>query len=681
MKKILILIILLGWKLTMFSIPAYKKVSKIKQSDGTFLNVILCGDEYSHFFMTTDSVPVFETSDGFCYGSLNNDTITISEDLAHNYSERTNNEKKNIENKNTIKNFFFKKHQEKQDNENSRRFNVSKHFRSLGVPKTFVGSKKGLVILVNFANLSMSSTDAHDEFNELFNKEGYSKNGSVGSVHDYFYDQSYGKFDLTFDVIGPVTISRNYSYYGANSEITGSDKRAYEMIIEACQLVDDKVDFKDYDWDGDGEVDQVFVIYAGYGEHAGAPSNTIWPHESSLGNRSITLDGVKINTYACSSELNGNYGKTLSGIGTPCHEFSHCLGLPDLYDTDYSGAFGMSVWDVMDSGSYSGPELNCEIPYGYSAYERWFAGWLEPKELSSTQHIDALANLEEEPVAYIIYNQRNHNEYYILENHQPYKWYQYVRDNKGMHGLMITHVDYDFRAWAANAVNPNSKHQRMSIIPADNSYGTSESEYLGDLFPGSNKIKWLTNSSHINTGGKLFNENIDGSYCMNRSIGNITENIDGTISFDMVANEDVPTPKINEITNISADGYLVSWQPISGASCYIVEQIAYEISSNFLPVVKKEIKENILETTQCMNWLTANGTTKVHVKSVVNGFESEWSELVDVPKAASGISPVIDVANNQQEYYSIDGIRLQQPQKGLILIKKGNKVKKYFIAH
>ena len=106
MKKILILIILLGWKLTMFSIPAYKKVSKIKQSDGTFLNVILCGDEYSHFFMTTDSVPVFETSDGFCYGSLNNDTITISEDLAHNYSERTNNEKKYIENKNTIKNFF-----------------------------------------------------------------------------------------------------------------------------------------------------------------------------------------------------------------------------------------------------------------------------------------------------------------------------------------------------------------------------------------------------------------------------------------------------------------------------------------------------------------------------------------------------------------------------------------------
>lgn len=129
------------------------------------------------------------------------------------------------------------------------------------------------------------------------------------------------------------------------------------MIIEACQLVDDKVNFKDYDWDGDGEVDQVFVIYAGYGEHAGAPSNTIWPHESSLGNRSIMLDGVRINTYACSSELNGNSGQVMAGIGTPCHEFSHCLGFPDLYDTDYSGAFGMSYWDVMNSGSHSGPKI------------------------------------------------------------------------------------------------------------------------------------------------------------------------------------------------------------------------------------------------------------------------------------------------------------------------------------
>ncbi len=680
MKKILILIILLGYGLAMFPIPALKKVSIKKQSDGTFLDVVLCGDEYSHFFMTLDSIPVFDTSLGFCYGSLNNDSILISRDLAHNRSVRTDREKKYFDSKDAIKNFLMRNHDDRQDNENLRRIKMSMLSRSLGVPKTFVGGKKGLVILVNFANLSMASSDAHGEFDALFNKEGYSKNGSVGSVHDYFYDQSYGKFNLAFDVVGPVTVSRNYGYYGANSEISGSDKRAYEMIIEACQLVDDKVNFKDYDWDGDGEVDQVFVIYAGYGEHAGAPSNTIWPHESSLGNRSIMLDGVRINTYACSSELNGNSGQVMAGIGTPCHEFSHCLGFPDLYDTDYSGAFGMSYWDVMNSGSHSGPKNNGEVPYGYSAYERWLAGWLEMKEISSTQHIDALPNLEETPEAYIVYNEGNKNEYYILENHQPSKWFKYVRNYTDMHGLMVTHVDYDQRAWANNVVNPNAKHQRMSIIPADNRYGETEQELRGDLFPGSNNVQWLTNDSHVNVGGHLFNENTDGSYRMNRIIGNVSENSDGSISMDIVFSEDVPTPVVKDITEIDDNGYTLNWVAVPNAEYYIVEQNSYKISANFIPTIKKQTVDKVLDTSLRLDWLT-NGTTNVHVKSVVNGFESDWSELLEVPKLSNGINVIMNETSSLQEYYSLDGIRLKQPRKGLVLMKKNGKVKKYFVTH
>lgn len=208
MKKILLVIILLGYGFTMLSIPALKKVSKIKQPDGTFLNVILCGDEYSHFFMTTDSIPVFETSFGFCYGRLENGTIAISEELAHNNLERLDYEKKYVEEQNKLRIFLVKKNKEKRNVENLRRINARQQTRTLGVPGSFVGSKKGLVILVNFANLSMASSDAQGEFDALFNKEGYSKNGSVGSVHDYFYDQSYGKFNLTFDIVGPVTIVR-----------------------------------------------------------------------------------------------------------------------------------------------------------------------------------------------------------------------------------------------------------------------------------------------------------------------------------------------------------------------------------------------------------------------------------------------------------------------------------------
>ena len=190
MKRFLILIILLCSGITAFSIPALKKVSKIKQPDGNFLDVILCGDEYSHFFMTTDSVPVFETSLGFCYGSLENGAITISEELAHNNLERLDNEKKYVEDKNKLRTFLVQKDKDKRSIGNLRRINARQKTRTSGVPGSFAGSKKGLVILVNFANLSMASSDAHGEFDALFNKEGYSKNGSVGSVHDYFYDQS-----------------------------------------------------------------------------------------------------------------------------------------------------------------------------------------------------------------------------------------------------------------------------------------------------------------------------------------------------------------------------------------------------------------------------------------------------------------------------------------------------------
>ena len=252
-------------------------------------------------------------------------------------------------------------------------------------------------------------------------------------------------------------------------------------------------------------------MYAGYGEHSGAPGNTIWPHESMLGKLSITLDGVKINTYACSSEFIGNSGKTLSGIGTACHEFSHCLGFPDLYDTDYSGGFGMSYWDVMNSGSYSGFKGTGEIPYGYSAYEKWQAGWLSPTEINETTKELRIDDLGNSPSAYILYNEGERNEFFILENHQLNKWYSCLGSNQAQHGFMVTHIDYDEQAWTSNAVNQYPNHQRFTIVPADNSYGQTVEDLKGDLYPGTRNIVSLTNTSHVYAGGLLFNSNTDNS--------------------------------------------------------------------------------------------------------------------------------------------------------------------------
>ena len=223
------------------------------------------------------------------------------------------------------------------------------------------------------------------------------------------------------------------------------------MVIEACKKADSSVNFADYDWDGDGYVDQVYVVYAGKGEADGGASTTIWPHEWSLssasyygdGSGTLTLDGVKIDTYACGGELNGSTG-TIAGIGTMCHEFSHCLGYPDFYDTDYSGGQGMGEWDLMDSGSYNGkwngghsdwPEMNAGYePAGYTAFERWCAGWIEPIVLSDPQKITNMkpmggtqeGGIVDHGDAYVIYmpgsKKTIEGEYYMLENRQQAGW-------------------------------------------------------------------------------------------------------------------------------------------------------------------------------------------------------------------------------------------------------------------
>lgn len=679
-KGIILLQMLICSVLCVNAVPALKKYVKKTQSDGTVICLKLCGDEYVHYFSTIDDIPVFETQQGYCYGYVDNDSLCISDIITHNVGERSNQEISFIKKHNSNVIEYLKRGRKVASKvANSRRTN-SKAARVLGQQQSYIGKKKGLVILVNFANLTMSSDNAQHIFYRLFNEVGYSDNGSIGSVHDYFHDQSYGKFDLTFDVVGPVMLSKNYGYYGGNSELYGDDRYAREMVVEACEAVDETVNFKDYDWDGDGEVDQVFIIYAGYGEHAGAPSNTIWPHESALSNMSIMLDGVKIDTYACSCELVGTRGNTVTGIGTPCHEFSHCLGFPDLYDTDYSGAFGMSAWDIMSSGSHSGPTNNGEIPYGYSAYERWFAGWLEPMELTYTQQVESLKNVGDTPHAYIIYNERNRNEYYILENHQADKWFKYVGRYTGMHGLMITHVDYDEKAWATNKVNPTPMHQRMNIIPADNSFGTTEDDFMGDLFPGGLNVTWLTNESHASSGGKLFNRNTDGTYNMNRAIGNITENEDGIISFDVIFNNDVPAPIISDATEITQESYIANWEPVYGADYYIIEQTSIDFTNIIFPVRKTETVNSVYGTSQQMKWLTQKGKTNYHVRSVVNGIMSEWSDNKSVEYIPeTGIVDLKEINKDNVKYYGINGVANKRMRHGVNIIQSGGHTSKLYM--
>lgn len=401
-----------------------------------------------------------------------------------------------------------------------------------------IGTKKGLVILVGFDDLAFEEGHTKRLYERILNEKNYDVPPFTGSVHDYFVDQSLGKFDLTFDIIGPVTVSKSYSYYGKN-DTSGNDMHPTEMVREALDLISDSVNFADYDWDGDGEVDQVFVLYAGHGEadYSDVDPATIWPHEWQLiadGSPAPTYDGITVDTYACSNET--AFDGTISGIGTICHEFSHCLGFPDEYDMNGDN-FGMSRWSLMDYGSYNGGNDNGYQPSGFTSYEKMTAGWLTPVVLDSdTVEVRAMQPLEETDEAYVIYNKANPDEYYLLENRQQIGW----DASQCGSGLLILHIDYDADIWSNNFVNTEgyyytsrgtmkkNDHQRCTIFHADNKTGSWNSDLAGDPYPYNSNDELTSTSTPA---AIFYNANEDGSYNMNGSICNITQNDDGTVSF------------------------------------------------------------------------------------------------------------------------------------------------------
>lgn len=390
--------------------------------------------------------------------------------------------------------------------------------------KPITGDKRGLIILVDFPDCPFSIENPLTWLDSIANGRNYSQGNYRGSVADYFNAQSRGLLNLTFDVAGPVRMPKNLPYYGEKTAIR-PDAHAGEMIANACLGVADKVNLADYDWNGDKEIEMVFVVYAGYGEHVSNNTNYIWPKQGTLSlsdyGKPLTIGDYTIDTFACSCELNGTSGVVPSGIGAICHEFSHCFGLPDLYDK-YGIGFGFGSWSLMDTGMYNGDGY---CPAGFTAYERWYSGWMELKELKEPTSVRGMKSLADGGEAYIIYNDGEPNEYFILENRQKTGWDEALEG----HGLLITHIDYDKSEWRFNSVNSDDRHPRYFVVPAD---GVRDSETCStDAYPSSGNTQ-LTDTSKPKA--SLYNANSQGSKLLGKPITNIKENPDGTIDFDFM---------------------------------------------------------------------------------------------------------------------------------------------------
>ena len=377
---------------------------------------------------------------------------------------------------------------------------------------------RGLLVMVNFSDVAFKTPK--DTINNMLNGDNFTRNYSYsyqyggrtytvhstssGSVRRYFEAQSYGQYSPVFDVVGPVTLSKKMEYYGSNTS-WGDDAHADEMIQEACKLADSQfgVDFTQYDNDNDGLVDFVYVIYAGYGEADGAPANTIWPHQWNLwdyGKISCIIDGKKLNRYACGSELS-YLSQMYSGIGTICHEFSHVLGLPDLYYTASTGTSPHTLldWDIMDYGPYNN---DGNTPPAYSAYERFYMGWLTPRVLKDSESVwlnpinyengESLLLCEGDQHNLVGYDP-NPKTFYMLEYRTKTGWDAYLPGR----GLLITKIQYNYSRWQNNTVNNSADNMGVDLIEAraNNTTGKNAIAKSSDAFPAGAKY-WYGFDNH-----------------------------------------------------------------------------------------------------------------------------------------------------------------------------------------
>ena len=485
MKKSVLLLLAAVVSLQMLAIPAHKVFMPMPQPDGTTVSIGLAGDEFYHFNITKDGYTVMLNAVGaYVYAQQGKDDVLVESGvLAHNEGERSADElavlaatPKHLMDRAAV------------DQAHVRRTKLNADLSNFDLENF-----RGLVILIDFADVKFRAEDPNTFYTEMFSTEGFTsfvdpvkdkQVNCLGSVRDYFKDQSDGAFNPPFDVYGPYTSTRNASQ---------CNNYSLSIFREALNEANAEIDFSQYDNNNDGKVDMVFFLVAGYSSSfAGNNNGYLWPNASTMSYYNLSYDGKKLDRYACSTELYGFEAApvtvTVEGIGTICHEFSHVLGLPDLYDVDYNASGGQSHdpgdWDVMSSGY----EFNYgRSPVGYSFFERYALGWAQPKIITQEGSYSLQAvNITRE--GYILRTPID-NEFFTIENRQLTGWDSYLPG----HGMIVTRVDStDVSVWTNNKVNCNPAHNYLEILRAGNSaYGASGS----DPFPGTSGNLMITNES------------------------------------------------------------------------------------------------------------------------------------------------------------------------------------------
>lgn len=402
------------------AVPAYPGWRVMEQPDGTVVELRMVGDEFEHYWVNRAGERVTKDEAGY---------------------------------------WEVESQKSKVESQKRAMVNRGRQHNASQMRKAAAGSEsmtKGLIILVNFKGKTFKSANNKAAFSDMMMNDNYAYNPTYpGSAHKYFYEQSNGKYNPTFTVVGPYTLSKSSSYYA------GSDgtENVVELVAEACKLADNDVDFSQYDLNKDGDVDFVFVIYAGYGQADTGDKDCIWPHQYWVreSGTNCRCDGKYINMYACASELDA-YGDR-GGIATFCHEFSHVLGLPDVYDVCYGDNYYDNLtpgeYHLMDGGSYNGGGY---CPPNYTAYDKYYLGWATPSILSAPENVtlpaDGRTYRQITSTGQLAAPTKEASVYYI-ENRQQSGWDTAIPG----HGMLVWRITYDPDIWDANEPNAGKNGQ------------------------------------------------------------------------------------------------------------------------------------------------------------------------------------------------------------------------------
>lgn len=693
MKRIVLSLVFLLSVTAMMAVPAYPGTAQVRQPDGSYITLRLLGDEWMSFNTTVDGYSVVKNSRGYyVYAQLNQGRLQPTDRVAHDAAQRSADEQ-----------VFLAGVKKYQAPDMSADHSALKaQLESIGAQRraqisrrtTSYDKFRGLIILVEFEDKEFSRPDYKDIITDMVNMEdykGYEKEKFTGSVRDYFYDNSGGRFTPQFDVVGPYKVG--FSQYDCNSNTGKCDSVLFAAIDSAAAIVN----YKDYDGDKDGRVDLIYFIVAGYGaNYVGNNGDLWWPHRSVLfkrggGDWRVFKHGVQLFDYASSTELGGYTAQPstiyIDGIGTICHEFSHVLGLPDFYDTNYSEdgkpeSNHPGIWSLMAGGSY---ENKSRSPVGYSLYERYSVGFTEePKRIEGEGEYtlkplylcsDKEGNTDFIQSGYRI-NSPVQNEFFLFENRQKgsFKWDAYLPTS----GMLVHRVELNNKnIWENNEVNANPDHMYYELVRA----GGTEQPATYDVFPGRGKVTALHNGttpanlrtwSGRATKWGLFDISMDGS--------EVKFTIKDAVTLESISLPDTAEVGVSVTLQLTAE-----LEPDYAVATYKWTSSDVTIATVDKNGVVTGVSEGVCEITVT----SSNGksaTCKLTVKNIplydIDGFKTlavGSEELLQLSQAevllASGETAFVRDASGALMLVGLEGLKANDVIDGVLYVQSGEKDK------